>query len=369
VTQVNQRQQSLTADEREWLRVRNHLREHRYDLSVMASEQLYPDVPRVAGTPLLTAPAWMPSKPVPLNEIALSLDVAVDPFADRFPASRYSDVVRRLAAPAVFENRLTYRLLDADFRGSPPRMTFGLGHYFDGIDMGDAVAHEFAAQSLDYACADSLRTAIGNPVDPARRPTNVAISALTIRHDRATHDARFLLHWRDPAKVGHAGGLYQVIPVGIFQPANGHPDSLRNDFSLWCCLLREYAEELLGEDEIGAGTDPVDYDHWPLAADLAAELERDSVRVHCLGMGVDPLTLATDLLCVAVIDATVFDRVFGALVSGNSEGELAGRTGGQPGVAFVADEVERLARHEPMQAAGAAVLTLAWEHRATLLVP
>lgn len=31
----------------------------------------------------------------------------------------------------------------------------------------------------------------------------------------------FHLHWRDPAKVGHAGGLYQVLPVGVpFTAAN-----------------------------------------------------------------------------------------------------------------------------------------------------
>ena len=48
---------------------------------------------------------------------------------------------------------------------------------------------------------------------------NLAISTLTLRLDRASGRASFLLHWRDPAKVGHAGGLYQVIPVGVFQPS------------------------------------------------------------------------------------------------------------------------------------------------------
>jgi hypothetical protein len=47
----------------------------------------------------------------------------------------------------------------------------------------------------------------------------VAISTLTLRRS-AGGDASFPLHWRDPAKVTHAGGLYQVIPVGIFQPVS-----------------------------------------------------------------------------------------------------------------------------------------------------
>lgn len=374
MTQVNERQQPLNAREREWLRVRDHLREYRYDLSVAASDELYPDVPRVAGTPLLTSARWLPPEPVPLERIALALDPDADHFAGQIPIQsdgspfpRYSDDISRLAAPAVFENRRTYRLHDADLCSPQPRMVFGFGHYFDGVDTGEAVAHEYAARKLGATMLRSQRAAIGSPVDLTRRPVNVAISALTIRHDGANGDARFLLHWRDPAKVGHAGGLYQVIPVGIFQPASDHPDSLRKDFSLWRCLLREFAEELLGEDEAKADAGPIDYENWPFAADLRTEQQRGAVQAHCLGMGVDPLTLATDLLCVVVIEAAAFDRIFGALVSGNAEGELAGAKDGRPGVPFVAAEVERLTKDEPMQAAGAAVLASAWEHRAALL--
>ncbi len=374
MTEVHDQHQPRSAGEREWLRVRDHLREHRYDLSVIASEELYRDVPRVAGTPLLTAMQWTPTEPIPLEQIALELVPDADPFARGTPIPlggspypRYSDLVGRLAPPTVFENRRTYRLLDADLRGSRPRMVFGLGHYFDGIDTGEAVAHEYAAQKLGISTHTAQRAAIGSPVDPARRPTNVAISALTIRNDHANGDARFLLHWRDPVKVGHAGGLYQVIPVGVFQPATDHSASPCNDLSLWRCLLREFAEELLGEDEAEPGAGPIDYEAWPLAADLHAEQERGAVRADCLGMGVDPLTLATDLLCVVVIEAAVFDRVFGALVSGNAEGELARQQDGQSGVPFIEAEVKRLTMHEPMQAAGAAVLASAWKHRATLL--
>ncbi len=52
-----------------------------------------------------------------------------------------------------------------------------------------------------------------------------------------------------PAKVGHASGLYQVIPVGIFQASSDRSWNEQNGFLLWRCLLREFAEELLGQDE------------------------------------------------------------------------------------------------------------------------
>jgi hypothetical protein len=266
----------------------------------------------------------------------------------------------------VFENRGTYRLLSADIACARPQLTFGRGAYFDGIDTGEAVAHEYASRKLSGQGDGALRAAIGSPVDPGHRPTNLAISALTIRHDRRSGDARALLHWRDPAKVGHAGGLYQVIPVGIFQPACDHRWNEQNDFSLWRCLLREFAEELLGQDEPDTTHGPIDYDSWPFATRLNAELDRGTVRAYCLGIGVDPLTLATDLLSVVVIDAPVFDDIFGALVDRNAEGDLVA-SGGIPGVPFIESEVKRVTRDSPMQAAGAAVLASAWAHRSTLL--
>ena len=35
------------------------------------------------------------------------------------------------------------------------------------------------------------------------------------------------------------------------------------------------------------------------------------VRAWCLGLGTDPLTFAIDLLAVVVIDAPLFDELFG----------------------------------------------------------
>jgi hypothetical protein len=161
--------------------------------------------------------------------------------------------------------------------------------------------------------------------------------------------------------VGHAGGLYQVIPVGVFQPSGEASWHEREDFSLWRCMLREFDEELRGTpEEYGAG--PVDYQSWPFARHMAAALDRGQIRVWCLGLGVDPLTYATDLLTVAVIDSRVFDELFRLDPRGNDEGSvLAARE-------FAAHVIDRVVTGDPVQAAGAAVLRLAWRHRDTLTV-
>jgi hypothetical protein len=368
---------TLTSTERDWLRVRSYLQEYRYDLAVAAAND-YPPGAKVDGTPLLTTPGWRPSGPVPLRDISLTLRPADSSLsataavladraalllperADGTPYCRYSEAMAELAAPSVFENRFTYRLTDADLSGSVPRLEFTRGRYFDGIDTGEAAAHEYAATWLGYRPA-GLRSAIGDPVDLDRRPVNLAITTLTLRLDRSAGRASFLLHWRDPAKVGHAGGLYQVIPVGMFQASGEAAWNERPDFSLWRCMIREFAEELAGHPEdYGNENGPIDYEAWPFAQHMTGALDSGQIRVWCLGLGADPLTYATDLLTVAVIDSDVFDGLFGSPQC-NAEGNvLAARE-------FGSQVVEQTVTREPMQAAGAAVLRLAWLHRQMLI--
>ena len=255
-----------------------------------------------------------------------------------------------LAAPLVFENRATYRLTEADLCARPPRLVFAGGRYFDGIDTGEAAAHEYAAARLGRPAPGlrpaGVRARVADPCDLRRRPANLAISTLTLRLDRRAGRASFLLHWRDPAKVGHAGGLYQVIPVGVFQPSGEAPWNRQHDFSLWRCMVREFAEELGGRSEdYGSDRGPVDYDSWPFARQLTDALDRGQVRVWCLGLGTDPLTYATDLLTVAVIDSDVFDALF-------RDEPAAQRRGGDPGRARVRRPRHRPHRHRRAGAGG-----------------
>jgi hypothetical protein len=368
-----------TASELEWLRVREHLRDHRHQLGIRAADG-YPSAARVAGTPLLTAPAWIPGAPLPLAGIALSL--SRDP--GQFPAGeagggtvpyredgsrygRYSQAIAELDAPAIFENRTLYRLAGADLAGPAPRLEFGVGRYFDALDAGTAAAHEYVAGILagggpGQAGRKPVREAIGDPCDLTARPAMMAVATLTLRVDRSSGTATFPLHYRDPLKVGHAGGMYQVIPAGIFQPSGEAEWNSLNDFSLWRCMVREYAEELLGVPEDHHSLHgPIDYDAWPFAQRMTACLEAGQVRAWCVGLGVDPLTFATDLLTVAAFDAPAYDDLFGGLVAVNDEGTVI------PARPLDPAAVTSLITGYPMQAAGAALLALAIRHADVLL--
>ena len=190
----------LTAGQRDWLRVRAYLQEHRHQLSLDAAAD-YPAHRGIAGTALLTSPGWLPAAPVALADITLEFTAAAGPSATAVPHAdatpvlpvrpdgtrylRYSDALRELAAPAVFENRSTYRVTDAELSSGAPRLAFTRGRYFDGIDTGEAAAHDYAAMRLDGRPA-GLRARIGDPCDLRGRPANLAIAALTLRLDRAT---------------------------------------------------------------------------------------------------------------------------------------------------------------------------------------
>jgi len=368
-----------TPSEERWLRLTAALNRDRHGLSLRAAGG-YPAELRLAGTPLLAPPAWRLPAPVPLDDVRLEFRpdaplpdapdlAALAPYAlperaDGTRYRRYSDVVAALAAPTVFESRPIYRLVEADLAGATgPRLAFGRARFFDAVDASGAAGLEYAAAERGLAPGEHpYRAALGGPAGLAGRAATIATSALTLRYDRSAGTATFPLHYRHPGKVSHAGGMYQVIPVGVFQPSGDAPWNEANDFSLWRGLLREYAEELLGADEDHGSEDaPIDYAAWPLARAMTGGLADGRVAAWCVGLGADPLTFALDLLAVVVIDAPLYDDLFGDMVDANAEGRVI-----KPRP-FDEPSVTQLIAGTPLQAAAAALLTLALAHRDALL--
>jgi hypothetical protein len=382
----------VTDSPEHWRAARAALNQRRH-LLTQAAARLYPDAARVGMTALLCRPEWIPSRPLGLAEMKLAWAEHPPPAAvtgtepasahvrplradgSRYPG--YADAIAALDPPALFDNRPSYRLLAARLAGGAGRMDLSLGRYFDGVNVNEALAHEFAGAGPDAPGPGAarrlpFRELAGDPCDLSRRSAMCAITTLTLRRT-AAGDASFLLHWRDPAKVTHAGGLYQVMPVGIFQPADDNPSSVRSDLSLWRSMAREFSEELLGtpEDYRELGS-PLDYRRWPFYRELAGAREAGKLGVACVGLGVDPLTFAADILTVAVFDGDVFDRLFAGLVAANAEGKVIGPPAaaapGVPGIPFTGEAIRRLTGGSgSVQAAGAAVLQLAWQHRRSLL--
>ena len=283
---------SVAAESAErWRDVRAVLTANRHELGRVAAG-LYPDLPRAGPADLLSREEWLPGAPLGLDDLPVTWDggpPGEDTAPGRYDAASaqvrplrpdgaryasYADAVAALDRPALFENRPCYRLLDARL-AAPAGLRIGETSYFEGTDLGHAVAHELAAawqrQGDAVRMTDlPLRALAGDPCALARRPALVAVTTLTLRRD-AAGGASFVLHWRDPAKVNHGGGLYQVMPVGLFQPVTDAAAAIRHDLSLWKSMAREFSEEFLGtpEDYQTSGG-LLDYEGWPFYRRLTA---------------------------------------------------------------------------------------------------
>jgi hypothetical protein len=175
----------------------------------------------VPGTALITAPGWLPPRPVPLRSVQLELDekprdrqvtgreqasTAVCPLrSDGAAFDSYATAIRYIDPPALFENRPCYRLLESS--AASQRLKFGLAAYFDKIDMCEALGHEIAVACMPDGTASRgsdlqdkllLRQLIGDPFDLQRRVVIPAITTLTLRLRRYPAAPSFLLHWRNP---------------------------------------------------------------------------------------------------------------------------------------------------------------------------
>lgn len=386
----------VAASQNDWRQTRRYLNRHRAVLARTASELYQPEL-RLDGTRLLTSPGWMPTEPVDLHDITLTWrpgpsETALDgtgPEAQlvcplqspRFRYRSYTSAIRYIDPPTLFENRPSYRLLDVAWHEDGGELGFGLATYFDKLDVSEAIGHELAKAAAPSDGPENwprvswenlpFRRTIGGLFDLSDRAVVPALTTLTLLRRRGTADAAFILHWRDPACVATAGGQYDVIPAGEFQPSSVVPWAQTNDLDLWRNIVREYSEELCGTTEHdGSGGLPVDYEGWPFYRAMGRARETGRLRAFCLGVGLDALTLAATIPTVVVIDEDAFAEVFGEVVHVNAEGITVMSLDGQPnaqGIPFTEDNVQRFLTDEPMAPPGAACLALAWRHREKLL--
>jgi hypothetical protein len=147
----------------------------------------------------------MPEEPVDLSAIELSwvgdaAPVTVSGTApegaayrgqgqDGQPYHRYSQAIRALASPSLFEKRGSYRLLGLRWDSAGGQMRFGYTTYFDMIDVCELMAHEIAEEWRNHRgtgekleLADlSFRSHVGDLFDLQRRTVLPSINTLTVR--------------------------------------------------------------------------------------------------------------------------------------------------------------------------------------------
>ena len=265
----------VRVDVEAWRKVRMALNHRRPQLT-KAAVSLYGGVARIAGTPLITSPGWMLAEPMNLGAVKLTWADEVPPCAvtgaesesercrplmphgGRYP--KYCHAIRDLEPPALFENRVSYRLLDLTCDDKGHEQTYGFTTYFDMVDVCEAAAHELAAALLRRDGDASrikpsdlpFRGLIGDPFDLSRRPVLPSTDTLTIRRDTRIGRSSFMLHRRNSDNVALAGGMTHIIPAGVFQPSGIAPQNIRSDFDIW---HRGLCKTFLEEVEPDCGTE------------------------------------------------------------------------------------------------------------------
>ena len=392
---VSDRPGPVRDSQEHWRGIRRQLNAHRAVLGDLAAE-LYPAQQRIPGTTVLTSASWVPGGPVDLADIELawraepptpqlrgkdSQSAGARPLmacdehgehGERY--DRYSRALRDLARPRLLDNRVSYRLLDVEWAGSRGILGFNYTSYFDVLDVGEALGHEFteawlaAGRKRPSFAELPFRRSIVDPFDLSVRPMLPSINTLTIRRD-PIEGHRMYLHRRDANAVAAAGGMYHVVPAGVFQPAGLAPAHQTNDFSLWRNIQREFSEEFLGNGEHdGNSADPIAYDTDEPFASFERARQAGDFRVFACAMVLEPLTLWVELLTVAVIAAPVFDALFSDMVAVNEESAAVSTEAGRPtvGIPFTEAARERL-RTEPLSPISRACIELAWHYRHQLL--
>jgi transcriptional regulator with XRE-family HTH domain len=244
----------------DWLQVRHQINSQ-HDALAATAARLYPEQVRVGDRGVITRPDWHLSPPIELDDIKITLAPSTEPpeidgteevssqlrplWRPGRRYQRYSHAIRDVARPKLFENRLCWRLVDAELSQAGGRLSFGFMNYFDAMDTCEAVAHETAATHIvngtEIAPATwrglKFRKALGDPFDLHHRALLISINTLTIRLDRSGA-ASVILHSRDAANVATSGGIVGVMPAGVFQPSTVRPGEHDADFDLWRNIMR-----------------------------------------------------------------------------------------------------------------------------------
>jgi transcriptional regulator with XRE-family HTH domain len=389
-TDVPEMPPHIAESQQQWRATRRALNTHRVALAREAA-RLYDAHLRIGDTGLIAPEGWLPSQPVEIGAFGIAFDAqAPEPVVNGTEEAsarirplqteerryaKYSQAIRDIDHPRLFENRLCWRLTDVDWTKPQTAMTFATATYFGMVDTAEVLAHEMATQHINGVGAQfspaswrglKFRNLCGQPFDLARRALVSSTDTLTIRAD--ADGASFVLHNRSAGNVAVAGGMLHIMPAGVFQPSSILSAAQTADFDLWRNMMREYSEEFLGNAEHGGDGNPADYTAEPFASFEAARAA-GQIRVYCLGVALDALTLYGELLTVAVFDGPTYDRLFTDMVDSNDEGTVVKTGKVQPTSAlpFTRHVLDELAHGGRLAPAAAGCLELAWQHRNMIL--
>jgi hypothetical protein len=204
-----------------------------------------------------------------------------------------------------------------------------------------------------------VRRAI-DPCEFQNRCVGIGVNTILLLRSQSGTD--FVVHNRI-GSTAEAVNTHHVVPAGTFQPRSSVSSADDPDFSLYANILREFAEELLGETEAEESrTNPRALLDIPTVGQYKRFFDDGGGGAYYLGWAMDPLTTKAEVLTALVVDADAFLRRFGRKLSftDNWEGE-------HKLVPFNLGTATEFVQGDRTLPAGAGCTALAWRNKEQLI--
>jgi hypothetical protein len=354
----------------------------------------------------ITEPAWVLSEPLELGRLTVQLaddeedDVRPVPEAcyeplrrywpagsDGKPVARYHEAVAQFDTPSgLWFNWPSYRLLGVERRADGGfTLRIGTTTYWDGFDSWSALHFEAAHQLRELAAGHPERTtgdarltgpyrrSLGSPFTLTNRDCAIGLSVLTVYRTRK--GAFFYLQRRAAGQVATMGGMAGLLPAGEFQPSSAAYAAIRSDADAWRCVMREFAEEVLGRADLHERGALVDYERESPFRELQRARDKGSVRPYVLDIGFDPVTWKAGIRLVWIFDEDAHREIFRGMQPEGTEGSVEAsslyRVGKEPldGIPFTEETVRGYLKDPTITEAARLCIGLTWEHREKLGLP
>ena len=374
---------------RRWMRALGNERQ-----IVQAAHRAHADLLAPAPMNLFIAePGWILSEPLDLDRLTVELadddDVARVPEEsyeplrrywplgpDDKPVARYHEAVTQFdTPPGIWFNAPSYRLLGVERRTDGGfTLRVGTTTYWDGYDSWAALQFEAAHQLRETAgasLAGPYRRSLGTPFSLTNRNCAIGISVLTVCRTRK--GPFFYLQRRGAAQVATMGGMAGLIPAGEFQPSSAAYAAVRSDADVWRCIMREFAEEFLGRQDLTEQRAALaDYERESPFRELQRARLNGWVRPSILDIGFDPVSWKAGIRLVCVFDEDAYLDIFRGMQPDSREGPLElsslHRIGDDPleGMPFDEETVGRYLKDPTITEAARLCIGLTWKHREKL---
>jgi hypothetical protein len=362
--------------------VRAWMRKSGSELKVIeAAHRTHQDL--LASAPMhlfIAEPAWVLPEPLELDRLTVELadnddvppvaEACYEPLrrywplgSDGKPVARYHEAVNEFDPPKLWFDWPSYRLLGVERRTDGGfTLRVGTTTYWAGFDSWSGLQFEAAHQLRELAAGHPqestqgtrltgpYRRSLGTPFSLTNRDCAIGLSVLTVYRTRK--DAYFYLQRR-----GAGGGADRL------------------DADIWRCIMREFAEEVLGRADLHERGALVDYEHESPFRELQQARDSGSVRPYILDIGFDPVTWKAGIRLVWIFDEDAHRKIFRGMHPESSEGSVEAsslhRVGKEPlkGMPLNEETVRGYLKDPTITEAARLCIGLTWEHREKLGLP